>query len=130
MGTILTKLDVVAEGSEHGIMISSCLKRLRAAITITDHNPCGCSVLLSLWACLVAQVGNVAMTDRVWFKERVISHLSSQYGDGMDDLDEDVVRGQMQRFLWHSRINEQFSRICSEFRCDLRCTPSSSSSHE
>lgn len=118
-GMVLVKELVLPDVVERPIIPITILQRLRCAISTYGSSLRGPSLTIALWAATIALVGTEIEVERTWALEFITSALIKRYGQSWPQDWPVRVRRELQRVLWHDRIEVAYKTICTRV-CHLR----------
>lgn len=112
-GMILVQKEVMIDIVQHSIVLITILQRLGNTISTYQRPLQGVELTVALWASTVALVGTDFESERLWAIEFIKSTLINIYGPSWPENWVTELRRELQRVLWHHRIEVSFMATCA-----------------
>lgn len=116
---ILVKEEIFLDVIQHPILPITILRRLRSTIAATMTLSQEQNLTISLWASMMALTRAEFEEERTWALGCVIKGLTERYGLSWPRHWSTELRKELQRILWHARIEAVFDKVCTRI-CHFR----------
>lgn len=110
---ILVKEEVFLDVIQHPIMPTTILRRLHSVVAADTVALRKSNATIVLWASMIALTRIGSEEERTWALEHITGRLVEKYGLSWPRDWIAEIRQDLQRVLWHDRIEVAFTKVCT-----------------